>query len=333
MRVSHFTLLSRLGIERNMPSSHEKPERTPAHHASLGRSMVGWTNNLLATAVILIVVLTFGFQTIQWWYPKTPAGGGSSTPSPILDETALQLDFGKRGGRWKRASFAGTQRELVAEMIALTRREIATGGLAFRVQDSESWTTLSDRLQGQSAAWSDAQGHRIYVQDGPLPLAVACLARDNDASRSEATAASLLVGCWTLALPAGRLEGNLGSPAGSREFTEGDSKAWTLVLCHPQPEEVSVKSGPQPLPELFSSEFSITDDTGQTLKKFKTQKSLGETRDKIDQYWHEQGWTEIQWSENARRTQGVCRADSNRKIRVELIPTPTGIQGLVADQP
>lgn len=295
--------------------------------------MVGWTNNLLATAVILIVVLTFGFQTIQWWYPKVPAGRDSSAPSPILDETALQLDFGKRGGRWKRASFAGTQRELVAEMIALTRREIATGGLAFRAQDSESWATLAGRLQDQSAAWSDDQGHRIYVQDGPLPLAVACLARDNDASRSESTAATLLVGCWTLALPAGRLEGTPDSPQSSSGFTEGNSSTWTLVLCHPQPDEVSAKSGLQPLPELFSSEFSITDDAGQTLKKFKTQKSLGETRAKIDQYWHEQGWTEIQWSENARQVQGICRADSNRKIRVDLIPTPTGTQGLVTDQP
>jgi hypothetical protein len=333
MRVSgrHPTFVS--GLDFSMALSQEELKSSQAQSASLGRRMVGWTNNLLATAVILLVVLTFGFQTIQSWYPKAPESGAVLSTSPILDDSAFQLDFGDVGGRWKRADFVGTDPELFTEMISLTRREIASGNLDFRAQETASWAALSDHLQRQTAAWSDDQGHRIYVQDGPIPLAVACLLASDRATPPDSEPRSLLMGCWTLALPAGSLKPTAEGPQRTTGFDEDDSNAWTLVLCQPQPGSLWEKGSQQLVPDFFSAEFSVVDDTGQTLKKFKAERSLAETRDKIDLYWHEQGWTKIQWLESATRVQGICVTDSGRKIRVDLLSTPEGTQGLVTDQP
>lgn len=314
-----------------MSPTQEESENSQAQSASLGRKVVGWTNNLLATAVILLVVLTFGFQTIQWWYPKAPVS--EKDPSPILGHSALQLDFGDLGGRWKRTEFAGTAQELLAEMISLTRREMTSGGVEFCLPESASWASLSAHLQQQTAAWSDEQGHRIYLQDGPIPLAVACRVAVDEIAPSDTEADRLLVGCWTLALPAGNLTSAPVGPQSTNGFDQGDAGAWTLVLCQPRPGTLWEKGKHRPIPELFAAEFSVVDDAGESLHKFSTGKSLAETRDKIDQYWHEQGWTKIQWTETAARVQGICVANSNRKIRVDLISTPQGTQGLVTHQP
>lgn len=315
--------------------SSSNTKTSSARSKSLGKQVVGWTHNLIASAIILMVMLTFGFQIVRSWYPRSPATEGITPQASLAQEPTVELDLGKAGGSWTRIEFAGTREEMLAEMIEMTRYEIESNRIHFHEEPDTSWKTLSDQLQNQEAAWSDALGHRIYMQDGPVPLAVACRGAIDHPAFAASEKGSLLVGCWTLALPAGRMENVDADLTGAEPAVV---RSWTLIVCHPQSTESKNSAAVLSIPQRFRTIYSIADGVGHSMAKFVSDLTLDETRKEMDQHWRDRGWTEVEWSDvrqvgEESYLQGHCQVAGRVKIRVDLNSTRMGTQGLITDQP
>ena len=315
--------------------SSSNTKTSSARSKSLGKQVVGWTHNLIASAIVLMVMLTFGFQIVRSWYPGSPAIEGVIPQASLAQGPTVELELGKAGGSWTRIEFAGTREEMLVEMIEMTRHEIESNRIHFHDEPDTSWNTLSKQLQNQEFAWSDALGHRVYMQDGPIPLAVACRVAVDRATSAASKNESLLVGCWTLALPGGRMENVDPELPGVEPALV---RSWTLIVCHPQSTNSQNSSAVLSIPQRFRTIYSVTDGVGHSMVKFVSDLTLVETRNEMIQHWRDQGWAEVEWSDMRQvgeesYLQGHCQVAGRVKIRVDLNSTGAGTQGLITDQP
>ena len=90
--------------------------------AHLARRITRWSGNLLATAVIVILGLTFGRQIVTWWRgDEPPAAMVDPAASPHLDQltdpqTPLLLTFGDMPYTFDRRVVSGDQSMALAEL-------------------------------------------------------------------------------------------------------------------------------------------------------------------------------------------------------------------------
>ena len=57
---------------------------------------MGWTNNLLASAIVLLIALTFGWQAVKSWH-FTDGGEPFATPmTPAVDDAATAVNRSQR---------------------------------------------------------------------------------------------------------------------------------------------------------------------------------------------------------------------------------------------
>jgi len=82
-----------------MASTSSPPEPAPSISPAAGgfgrlaRRIVGWTANLLATALVLVAGLAVGRQVLEWWYESPPEqaamAGSEQLPPEMPDELRL----------------------------------------------------------------------------------------------------------------------------------------------------------------------------------------------------------------------------------------------------
>lgn len=111
------------------PNEHEPVETAPVDQGSskptLAKQITGWTNNLLATSMVLVVALAVGSQLIGMWSDRPDSSSdldsGNLTAWPQLESCAIE--FGNRPYQLHRKQLNATRDE-VTRLLQRDCREI-----------------------------------------------------------------------------------------------------------------------------------------------------------------------------------------------------------------
>lgn len=186
------------GRKRRRSASDERASTaTDRPPLSLARRIVGWTNNLLASALVVALALTFGLRALGLWSdvrpePRTPlvplpSSIGSSDRTSSLAEWSL----GSWSGRWRRDEFVGS-RDSLLDRMAIDLEAILRQGETNGSFDTPASVRLLDRLAPEAAVRSVGDSGEVHVIAGPVPLGAA-IRRDASGTRR--------IVAWGIAMP------------------------------------------------------------------------------------------------------------------------------------
>lgn len=150
--------------------------RASASFQQLARRITAWTSRLLASALILVVGLSFGRQVLRWWEAGEVApgvgllgpGGGSAEDQP----DALQvISFGHQGWTLRRQQVQGDRQTALTALRAQCRPaealDSAAAGLPiFEEQSLLARLALQPAIEHQPGRW------RMYELDEGIPMVV-----------------------------------------------------------------------------------------------------------------------------------------------------------------
>lgn len=169
--------------------------------------VAGWTNNLIATAIIVLIGLTLGIGALQMW------GVGSAKPKPKpKSETSIN---GINPGEWVAFGWQDRQierRELLGTVDDAAAALIERGLWIAQQSDHQSLPEPTDQERQFLASIVDVEpdqsseeGIQSYVLDGPVPMVVTIVEIDNKASLQSGqpndSDISRRVLSWGLAMP------------------------------------------------------------------------------------------------------------------------------------
>ena len=334
------------------PSQDNSKQKSVDQAPTLGRKILGWSNNLLASGLILALGLTFGYQAIAMW--RSGGSSDSDEPPRSARSTADQVtawDFGAQAGRWTRTEFLGTRSELIDALASATASEL----IAIPESSDPSFAPKNQSNRGQNfvrqlgrqrPVWSDEHHRRVYVQDGPLPMAVGCTDTGSGSPQQKASGDQLTVHCWSIALPGHRLmdpsvESSLNqNPSGGGiedrvvdlddpNHQEATERTWTLIVYRPDQAGMTSDTSTQDLPASVDVLFSVTDDAGRTMTHFRTDFSPQGIQERIAEHWKQASYQAIQWSIAEQRCWGSARRPDGESVEVDLAADENGTTGLL----
>lgn len=175
-------------------------ERLPTQVDGLGSRITGWTNNLLATAVIVVIALTFGSYLVSNYQADEAPVISASIESLWPEMEACTLQFGDMPLQILRGEFSGDYAALMQYMEDQCRRELVTRPDPTReLGDAE--TEMLNRLGTEKPADQDDGKWRIFhVANVPgsnqLPQVVGI--RDDCNNQSKLHSRMVV---WALAVP------------------------------------------------------------------------------------------------------------------------------------
>lgn len=202
----------------------------PGRLAALARRILVWSGNLLATAVVLILSLTFGNQVLYWWRDDAPASSGSGSPAnrrlESLGDPRIPhlLAFGDLPFNLERTVFKGTEQAALARLRAKCRAVAKQFDSDRRQAMPISQSFL--RQLGERESVEHDEGWRIFQQRGPIisVIALRCAARGGLMSKDQPLEIAESVVSWGLGFR---------SPVTRRE-AEASQSRWTLFTCSGQ---------------------------------------------------------------------------------------------------
>lgn len=199
----------------NLDADHSQTDPTdPATDAdakgfgTVANRVAGWTNNLLATSIVILIAVTLGLGALKMWGDKDDAAdsaGTSEASQSRLWETEEWVSFGRGDRATERREFGGSSDqavdliierglELAAELDVNRLPPPVSSELAFLASIKE----LPPRRKTDS-------GLASYLLDGPIPMVVTIATFDNERSIRDGQPNDLesdrRVVSWGLALP------------------------------------------------------------------------------------------------------------------------------------
>jgi len=78
----------------NSDSSSDSPDTPTTGFATVSKRMRGWSSNLIASGLVLVIALTFGKQMLGWWRTA-----GQDSPTEISNTDLSNTDASERGGK------------------------------------------------------------------------------------------------------------------------------------------------------------------------------------------------------------------------------------------
>lgn len=203
---------------------------TPASSTpqSLGQRIWGWTNNLLASAIVLLIAVTFGWQAINSWHSVRPEAESAedSSSNQSTPDSAIAWTFGFGSGRWSREELQATRSQAHKQLVERLSRVVLAANESTTFFASAQTDELLKTLVKRAPQWESEEGV-VYLQDGPIPLALAAR-RAPRASAESDEASALQVLAWGLALP--------GPAPGEPEAASSDNAGADELLPEPDPE-------------------------------------------------------------------------------------------------
>ncbi|MFO7908401.1 MAG: hypothetical protein ACQESR_04025 [Planctomycetota bacterium] len=334
----------------------------PGGLAALARRIMIGSGNLLATAVIVILSLTFGNQVLRWWREETPKGSGPASLAVDRLEGLGDprrphlLAFGDLPLSFERTVFEGTEQAALAELRAKCR------ALAIQFDgDRQQGLPVSDdflRRLDESEAVEQGNGWRILQQGGPVISVVALhdVPHRTPVSKDRAPEITESVVSWGLGLRA---------PATGRE-AEASRSRWTLFTCSAHRQSVdsdldgsqcdsamasasdgstdcangalnrgSLTGGgadpPVPLPPRSQRTLGMRIQGGGGLVGFVSRERLAFNREFFEEHLEGRGWArEFGWAKMGKGLHARFRTSKTRVCDVQLQEkTDGGTRGIL----
>ena len=265
--------------------------QSPPGLATLARRIARWSGNLLATAVIIILGLTFGRQVL-WWWNGQPAGGpvdgkGATAQLDRLADPDLphQLAFGDLPLRLNRSVFVGDENSALARLRDQCRRIALDEGQRGNTE-IEIDQAVRQRLETYEPV-EQGQDWQILQHRGPVITVVAL--------RTDAASAADVQGAARKKVRS-VLSWGLGLKAPQTETTEEASSArWTLFTCSGSGgQSASARQLDWPLPPRSRRTLAMQVQGGGALIGFVGQGDVASGKQFFDQSLTAAGWSPIE---------------------------------------
>ena len=191
----------------------DSPEATRtqprANFSSLGKTITNWTSNLVATAIVVVIALTFGSQLVSSWVPRGSLTEASefeiSQTWPTLQ--ACSLEFGDSPFRLTREAFAGSESDVISFLQNRCREELENdaqpvGEIGQRESKMISHSVDRTPIEQVEGKWRIFLGPKLD-ESQPLPIAIGI--RDNcrsySATATEPGKSESRLVVWAMAMP------------------------------------------------------------------------------------------------------------------------------------
>ncbi len=199
-----------------MPVNQVSPSQPPSF-AAIARCITGWTTNLLATGIIVVLALVVGKQLVVWWQvePGGSSGPGLASSVPLADVGAggpLELDFGQMPYQIQCRNVRGDGRAATDALVAACRELAARGAAIFPDFGSAEAGLL--KLAARSSPIARGPGEiEVFASGAGMPLVVVTSAATGGSgstfSPPQLGAGQRRVVTWGLAAAAAESEWNL----------------------------------------------------------------------------------------------------------------------------
>ncbi len=186
-------------------------EPKPTGYGLLAGRMWSWGTNLLATALILLLAVTFGRQALELWYadsatPDVASSFGSSTGDDALGDPAAvhSLAFGELEMAFQSSTLQGDKAAAFAELRRLTRAVLSKNEYADRLSGPAEERLLAG-LRNVQPIEEEPGRWQIFQRDGPLLMVVGVAplaAGAGSPPPREVAGSNRRVVSWGLAAPA-----------------------------------------------------------------------------------------------------------------------------------
>ncbi len=236
------------------PAADEPPIEYRSHYAKLARRMVGWTTNLLATTVVLVLALAGGRELISWWGLSSATESLSSASQEASDWTvpwqSCLVQFGDAPFALQRDSVSGDVDHALEQLRRRCRKVLSeqpSAPVEMGPAEAKLLAAYRDRkpVEEQPGAW------RLYETRQPMPLVVGI--RDDcdaHAAGENGQAANSRLVVWGMAVPE--------SP-----------QSWSTYTCRTAPgSSAASKSTAVPVPPGCHRTLNIADENGNMLIGF-----------------------------------------------------------------
>lgn len=270
------------------PPTAQSHQNEPRSLGALARRIATLSGNLLATAVIVILGLTFGRQVLTWWKgePAVVSAPSSELDAPMdgLADPSLphQLAFSDMSLTFNRSVFQGDESAALAHLRDECRR------LALDFDDrAQSMIPVADDVVRRLAEYEpveQGEGWRIVQHGGPVitvvALRMAPITASSGAGGASQKAESVV--SWGLGLRAPETE------------TEeaASSNRWTLFTCSGAGQRVSSDLNlSSPIPPGSRRTLAMRVKGGGALIGFAGQGTASSSKEFYDQSFQEQGWS------------------------------------------
>jgi hypothetical protein len=288
--------------------SGEKPPNGEIGYASVARRVSGWTTNLLATAIVVLIALLFGRQLIALWRAPEPFPSvRAENQLAAFDDplTPLQLEFGNSPMVLHRQPFLGDLDEALQQLCQACAEQLKQLPRPASKTVSAAEASLLARVTKRpplKLVWPDGA---LYQLDDSLPVVVGTKLVAGDPRAGSVGNLTERVVTWGIAVP-------------------GADEGWTLYAFGTQGDDVQSESAADnavsvPLPPGAERILSIRWPGGGCVTAFS---GAGEA-----EHWEQffDKWFEAR---SAERTIAWCRHGDSRYARYSL---PQGARILSVD--
>jgi hypothetical protein len=279
----------------------------PRGYSLVARRLAGWTSNLLVSAVVLVVGLTFGRLLTSWWAWEGQAGASPALAYRLTDSGTLgnadsphQVEFGELPVRLGRQIVEGDTQTVLAALRDRCRVVAGQGGQAPRVPGPEETKMLQGMVDLQPVEQLPGKW-RMYQLERPIPLVAVTDARTPAAGHEGQSLGHVL--CWGLAFPAG---------TGLNE--------WTLLTVSPTGGSSRSPTDPltMALPAGAQRQMQVQSENGGGMLLFRGTGVAEAWWSVIDGWFQQHGWS--QWD--------VGTSDEGRRYR-RYVSTAAGSEAEV----
>ncbi len=152
--------------------------RTARCYSSLAASITRWTSNLLASAVVIVIALTFGSQLVALWVSKDAQSGPGefviSQSWPTLQ--SCSLEFGDLPFQLTRETFSGAESDVVLLLQARCRKALENGARPVGKMGERESDMISRSASRTPVEHLDGKWRILLVPklegSSPVPIAV-----------------------------------------------------------------------------------------------------------------------------------------------------------------
>lgn len=320
---------SRHRKEKDFSSVDNPKIRRAVGRGTLARRIMLWSGNLLATAVVVILSLTFGRQVLHWWRGDEPVsrarmdrsnGRLKGLGNPRVPHF---LTFGDLPFRFERTVFEGPKQAALAKLRAKCR------AVAVRFNDRQgSGLPVRPgflRQLAEEEAVEQGEGWRMVQQTGPIISVVALHSASPEPidNRDQAPEIGESVVSWGLGLRAPR----------KGQKVDAAPNRWTLFTCAADRPEVGAEA--RGALDVFSAgsigdaALSLPPDSQRTLGirvqggggvvGFVNPQRVASNRRFFNEYFEKRGWKrEFGWEQEAAALDASFRASANATCDIQL---------------
>lgn len=311
-----------------MKATHQDLPATTADQGAQGSNVstktpasriIGFTNNLIATSVVIVIALAVGSQLISLWgRPDTP---NNETPGTIRTWSAIEncaIEFGDHPYSVSRRSFQGSRDQVIQVLTENCKKILETAPVPIGATGDAEAQMIADAESLIPVAMVSGKW-RIFQVENPqresLPMVIGL--RDNCEPTSDSSSTRLVT--WAFAIPAGELD-------------------WTTLVCR-----TSTGASVRRLEELqllipngSQRTLGINGDQGGKLIAFTGGKPESVKRF-FEQLAERKNWTLMDWRETSSSWQTKLYpndSDGFSEVQIQLsVDTDQILRGLLVIEP